>query len=152
MLLKSIANDLGQAAVSGKLSESIGFNVSSMGIIPPPPPSSDPTWNKVNLRLIQTKICLVNTTLSTLHECSLVLCFFVFKPQEATEEVTREEPKVSYVSSVADLLLIVEPIAGVFVGPLYQQPSLMSVDEKVRQRYISEQVVLTAQPLLNLMF
>lgn len=46
-LLKSIADDLGQAAVSGNLSRSIGFNVSSMGIIPPPPPSSDPGWSQV---------------------------------------------------------------------------------------------------------
>ncbi|XP_050924319.1 LOW QUALITY PROTEIN: PKHD1 like 1, tandem duplicate 1 [Lates calcarifer] len=93
-LLKNIADDLGQAAVSGNLSQSIGFNVSSLGVIPPPPPSSDPSWNEV-----------------------------------ATEEVTREEPKVSYVSSVNTLLLIEEPIAGEFVGPLYQQPSLMAVDE-----------------------
>lgn len=48
-LLKNIANDLGQAAVSGNLSQSIGYNVSSMGVIPPPPPSSDPDWNKVNV-------------------------------------------------------------------------------------------------------
>lgn len=56
-------------------------------------------------------------------------------PQEATTEVTREEPTVSYVSSVNDLLLIVEPIAGEFVGPLYQQPSLMAVDEQVGMCY-----------------
>ncbi|KAI3358131.1 hypothetical protein L3Q82_003134 [Scortum barcoo] len=93
-LLKNIADDLGQAAVSGSLGDSIGFNVSSVGIIPPPPASSDPSWNK-----------------------------------EATAEVTREEPEVSYVSSVASLLLKVEPIAG-FVGPLYQQPALMAVDEQ----------------------
>ncbi|KAM9340526.1 fibrocystin-L-like [Symphorus nematophorus] len=93
-LLKNIANDLGQAAVSGNLSQSIGFNVSSVGVIPPPPPSSDPNWNK-----------------------------------EATKEPTREEPQVSYVSSVNNLLLIAEPIAGEFVGPLYQQPRLMAVDE-----------------------
>ncbi|CAM4636768.1 unnamed protein product [Leuciscus chuanchicus] len=43
--LKNIADDLGRAAVSGNLSQSIGFNVSSLGIIPPPPSSSDPTWN-----------------------------------------------------------------------------------------------------------
>ncbi|XP_034748677.1 fibrocystin-L-like [Etheostoma cragini] len=73
----------------------IGFNVSSMGIIRPPPPSSDPSWN-----------------------------------QEATAEVTREEPTVSYVSRVNNLLLIKEPIAGEFVGPLYQQPSLMAVDQQ----------------------
>uniref|UniRef100_G3NDK3 PKHD1 like 1 n=1 Tax=Gasterosteus aculeatus aculeatus TaxID=481459 RepID=G3NDK3_GASAC len=95
-LLKNIADDLGQAAVSGSLSQSIGFNVSSMGVIPPPPPSSDPSWREVN----------------------------------ATEEVTREEPAVSYVSSVSALLLVEEPIAGEYVGPLHQQPSLMAVDEQ----------------------
>lgn len=58
---------------------------------------------------------------------------FYFKFQVATTEVTREEPKVSYVSSVANLLLIKEPIAGEFVGPLYQQPSLMAVDTQVKQ-------------------
>uniref|UniRef100_A0A3Q3JRM8 Polycystic kidney and hepatic disease 1 (autosomal recessive)-like 1 n=1 Tax=Monopterus albus TaxID=43700 RepID=A0A3Q3JRM8_MONAL len=46
-LLKNIANNLGQAAVSGNLSQSLGFNISSIGIIPPPPPSSDPSWNEV---------------------------------------------------------------------------------------------------------
>ncbi|XP_060949378.1 PKHD1 like 1, tandem duplicate 1 [Limanda limanda] len=92
-LLKNIADDLGQAAVSGNLSRSIGFNVSSLGVVAPPPPSSDPEWNK------------------------------------ATAEVTREEPVVSYVSSVDDLLLMMTPIAGQFVGPLLQQPSLMAVDE-----------------------
>lgn len=49
-LLKNIADDLGQAAVSGSLSHSIGFNVSSMGVIPPPPPSSDPSWREVNVK------------------------------------------------------------------------------------------------------
>ncbi|XP_026145815.1 PKHD1 like 1, tandem duplicate 1 isoform X2 [Carassius auratus] len=46
-VLKNIADDLGRAAVSGNLSQSIGFNVSSLGIIPPPPSSSDPSWNDV---------------------------------------------------------------------------------------------------------
>uniref|UniRef100_A0A673FZ74 Fibrocystin-L-like n=1 Tax=Sinocyclocheilus rhinocerous TaxID=307959 RepID=A0A673FZ74_9TELE len=46
-VLKNIADDLGRAAISGNLSQSIGFNVSSLGIIPPPPPSSDPSWNDV---------------------------------------------------------------------------------------------------------
>ncbi|KAM9839131.1 PKHD1 like 1, tandem duplicate 1 [Aulostomus maculatus] len=92
-LLKDIADNLGQAAVSGNLSRSIGFNVSSVGVVPPPPPSSDPTWNDV-----------------------------------ATEEVTREEVQIDYVSSVENLLLMVEPIAGEYVGPLNQQPSLMAVD------------------------
>ncbi|XP_045915057.1 PKHD1 like 1, tandem duplicate 1 [Micropterus dolomieu] len=94
-LLKSIAENLGQAAVTGNLSQSIGFNVSSMGIIPPPPLTSDPSWN-----------------------------------QEATAEVTREQPKMSYVSRISKLLLMVEPISGEFVGPLYQQPNLMAVDEQ----------------------
>lgn len=58
----------------------------------------------------------------------MLLCF----SQEATEEVTREEPTVSYVSSVDDLLLAVEPIPSQFVGPLVQQPNLMAVDEQVR--------------------
>uniref|UniRef100_A0A667XGZ1 PKHD1 like 1, tandem duplicate 2 n=1 Tax=Myripristis murdjan TaxID=586833 RepID=A0A667XGZ1_9TELE len=94
-ILKNIANDLGQAAVSGNLSRSIGFNVSSMGVVPPPPPASDPAWNEV-----------------------------------ATTEVSRDEPEVSFVSSVSNLLVIVEPISGEYVGPLYQQPSLMAVDEE----------------------
>uniref|UniRef100_A0A3B4AFD8 Uncharacterized protein n=1 Tax=Periophthalmus magnuspinnatus TaxID=409849 RepID=A0A3B4AFD8_9GOBI len=93
-LLQNIADDLGQAAVSGNLSQSVGFNVSSMGMVPPPPSASDPDWNEV-----------------------------------ATEEETREETTVSYVSSVSQLLLIVEPIAGVYVGPLSQQPSLKAVDQ-----------------------
>ena len=46
--------------------------------------------------------------------------------------MTREEPTVSFVSSVSDLLMMVAPIAGQYVGPLYQQPSLMAVDEEVR--------------------
>lgn len=86
---------------------------------------------------------------SVLHFYSLVRCFSVSKYQEANEEVTREEPTVSYVSSVNNLLLIEEPIAGEFVGPLYQQPSLMAVDEQVRQRYICKQIALTTQLLLN---
>ncbi|KAK2830693.1 hypothetical protein Q5P01_018624 [Channa striata] len=94
-LLKDIADNLGQAAVTGNLSQSLGFNVSSLGIIPPPPSSSDPSWNEV-----------------------------------ATTEVSRDQPTVSYVSSVAKLLLIKEPIAGEFVGLLFQQPSLMAVDDQ----------------------
>ena len=46
--------------------------------------------------------------------------------------MTREEEKVSYVSSVNNLLLIEEPMAGEYVGPLYQQPTLMAVDEQVK--------------------
>uniref|UniRef100_A0A8C5N9V4 Fibrocystin-L-like n=1 Tax=Gouania willdenowi TaxID=441366 RepID=A0A8C5N9V4_GOUWI len=93
-LLRNIADNLGQAAVSGNLSKSIGFNVSSIGVVAPPPASSDDDWNKV-----------------------------------ATGEVTREEPTVSFVTSMADLVLVVEPVAGEYVGPLYQQPSLKAVDD-----------------------
>ena len=63
----------------------------------------------------------------------MVPWFSDFKSQEASEEVTRDEPTVSYVSSMNDLRLIVEPVAGEFVGPLHQQPSLMAVDEQVRK-------------------
>ncbi|XP_035537797.1 PKHD1 like 1, tandem duplicate 1 [Morone saxatilis] len=114
VLLQSIADDLGQAAVSGNLSQSIGFNVSSMGIIPPPPPASDPDWNK-----------------------------------EATAEVTREEPKVSFVSGVAKLLLMVDPIAGEFVGPLHQQPSLMAVDEQGNCVYVGVTSLTVTASLKN---
>ncbi|KAA0710209.1 Fibrocystin-L Polycystic kidney and hepatic disease 1-like protein 1 [Triplophysa tibetana] len=47
VILKNAANELGRAAVSGILSESIGFNVSSLELIPPPPSSSDPSWSEV---------------------------------------------------------------------------------------------------------
>lgn len=46
--------------------------------------------------------------------------------------MSREEPKVSYVSSVSRLLLIRDPVAGEAVGPLLQQPVLMAVDNQVR--------------------
>lgn len=65
----------------------------------------------------------------------------LLKLQVASENVTREEPKTNFVSSVARLLLVMEPIAGEFVGPLYQQPSLMAVDEEVRQRNVSKQSI-----------
>ncbi|XP_019729703.1 PKHD1 like 1, tandem duplicate 1 [Hippocampus comes] len=94
-VLQNIADNLGQAAISGNLSQSIGFNISSVGVIAPPPPSSDPRWN-----------------------------------EEASVEVTREEPKVSHVSSVEKLLVVQEPIAGNYVGPLMQQPSVMAVDQQ----------------------
>ncbi|XP_026156055.1 fibrocystin-L-like [Mastacembelus armatus] len=47
-LLRNIGDNLAQAAVSGNLSQAIGFNVSSIGIIPPPPSSSDPSWNQTS--------------------------------------------------------------------------------------------------------
>lgn len=61
-LLKNIADELGQAAVTGNLSQSIGFNVSSIGMVPPPPPSSDPSWNEVK----QNNICSVDTITAVL--------------------------------------------------------------------------------------
>ncbi|XP_076157842.1 PKHD1 like 1, tandem duplicate 1 [Alosa pseudoharengus] len=93
--LQGIANNLGQAAISGNLSQAVGFNVSSMGIIPPPPPSSDPAWVEV-----------------------------------ATEEVTREDPVVEKVTSMAALIVMNEPVAGLTPGLLSQQPSLMAVDKE----------------------
>lgn len=122
-LLKSLADNLGQAAVSGNLSQSIGFNVSSMGLIPPPPSSSDERWKEVMRTLSKYPFFFQRVAIGSR--------FSAFLPQEATTEVTREEPTVSYVSSVYNLLLILEPIAGEFAGPLYQQPSLMAVDEQV---------------------
>ncbi|XP_068603731.1 PKHD1 like 1, tandem duplicate 1 [Brachionichthys hirsutus] len=50
--------------------------------------------------------------------------------EEASENVTREEPGMSFVSSMASLMLMVEPNARGVVGPLYQQPKLMAVDER----------------------
>ncbi|XP_061682368.1 PKHD1 like 1, tandem duplicate 1 [Syngnathoides biaculeatus] len=94
-LLEKIADSLGQAAISGNLSRSIGFNVTSVGVLPPPPPSSDPRWN-----------------------------------QEATAEVTREEPEMSRVAGVERLLLVREPVPGPYVGPLVRQPSLKAVDRQ----------------------
>ncbi|KAM9824037.1 PKHD1 like 1, tandem duplicate 1 [Neosynchiropus ocellatus] len=44
--LKSLGDSLGQAALNDELSESIGFNVSSVGMLPPPSPPSDPDWQK----------------------------------------------------------------------------------------------------------
>uniref|UniRef100_A0A3B4ZUN2 PKHD1 like 1 n=1 Tax=Stegastes partitus TaxID=144197 RepID=A0A3B4ZUN2_9TELE len=41
-----------------------------------------------------------------------------------------KEPEKSYVATVADLLLVEEPVVGEFIGPLNQQPRLMAVDEK----------------------
>ncbi|TRY58761.1 hypothetical protein DNTS_034591 [Danionella cerebrum] len=91
--LKNIADDLGRAAVSGNLSQSIGFNVSSVGVIPPPPSSSDPTWNNV-----------------------------------ATQEVSREEPQVATVRTVASLVVVVQPVAGLSLGALSVQPSIKALD------------------------
>uniref|UniRef100_A0A3B5MVU8 G8 domain-containing protein n=1 Tax=Xiphophorus couchianus TaxID=32473 RepID=A0A3B5MVU8_9TELE len=50
--------------------------------------------------------------------------------QQFTEDVSREEPKASYLSSVSRLLLIRDPVAGEAVGPLLQQPVLMAVDNQ----------------------
>nr|XP_055075555.1 fibrocystin-L-like [Misgurnus anguillicaudatus] len=92
-VLKSIANELGRAAVSGNLSLSIGFNVSSLNMITPPPSSSDPSWSQV-----------------------------------ATQEVTREDQKAVSVSTVSSLIIVVQPVAALYPGPLSVQPSIMAVD------------------------
>ncbi|XP_061110160.1 fibrocystin-L-like isoform X2 [Conger conger] len=93
--LRNIADSVGQAAVSGNLSQSIGFNVSSVGVQPPPPPPSDPTWKEV-----------------------------------ASEEVSREEPAPSFVSTVARLQVMVQPESSGHPGLLIQQPSVVALDEE----------------------
>nr|XP_055075131.1 fibrocystin-L-like [Misgurnus anguillicaudatus] len=93
VILKNAADELGRAAVSGDLSQSIGFNVSSLDIITPPPSSSDPSWSQV-----------------------------------ATQEVTREDPQVESVSTVSSLIIVVQPVAALYPGPLSVQPSIIAVD------------------------
>uniref|UniRef100_A0A3B3YLL5 G8 domain-containing protein n=1 Tax=Poecilia mexicana TaxID=48701 RepID=A0A3B3YLL5_9TELE len=56
--------------------------------------------------------------------------FSSFHLQVAAEDVSRDQPKASYVSSVARLLLIQDPVAGEAVGPLLQQPVLMAMDDQ----------------------
>ncbi|KAF4073782.1 hypothetical protein AMELA_G00247290 [Ameiurus melas] len=46
-VLMTAADTLGQAAISGNLSQSIGFNVGSVGVVLPSPPASDPSWSQV---------------------------------------------------------------------------------------------------------
>ncbi|XP_065144791.1 fibrocystin-L-like [Paramisgurnus dabryanus] len=92
-VLRNAADELGRAAVSGDLSQSIGFSVSSLDMITPPPPSSDPSWSQV-----------------------------------ATQEVTREDPQVLSVSTVSSLIIVVQPVAAWYPGPLSVQPSIMAVD------------------------
>ncbi|XP_076865903.1 fibrocystin-L-like isoform X2 [Brachyhypopomus gauderio] len=94
-LLKSTADTIGQAAVFGNLSQSIDFNVSTVGFILPSPPPTDPSWSTV-----------------------------------ASQQVTREDPTVSTVSSVSALRVQVEPVAGPQPGPLSQQPCIMAVDQQ----------------------
>ncbi|KAJ8267697.1 hypothetical protein COCON_G00128690 [Conger conger] len=94
-VLRNIADSVGQAAVSGNLSRSIGFSVSSVVMVPPLPPPSDPTWSKV-----------------------------------ASEEVSREEPAPSFVSTVARLQVMVQPESSGHPGLLIQQPSVVALDEE----------------------
>ncbi|KAA0710123.1 Fibrocystin-L Polycystic kidney and hepatic disease 1-like protein 1 [Triplophysa tibetana] len=95
LILKNIADDLGRAAVSGNLSQSIGFNVSSLEMIPPPPSSSDPSWSQV-----------------------------------ATQEVTRADQQMESVKTVSSLLMVVQPVAALYPGPLSVQPSIMALDSE----------------------
>ncbi|XP_073714530.1 fibrocystin-L [Misgurnus anguillicaudatus] len=92
-VLKNAADELGRAAVSGNLSQSIGFSVSSLNMITPPPSSSNPSWSQV-----------------------------------AAQEVTREDPQVVSVSTVSSLIIVVQPVAALYPGPLSVQPSIMAVD------------------------
>uniref|UniRef100_A0A3P9PH58 PKHD1 like 1, tandem duplicate 2 n=1 Tax=Poecilia reticulata TaxID=8081 RepID=A0A3P9PH58_POERE len=63
-LLKNIADDLGQAALSGNLSRSIGFNVSSVGITAPPPASSDPSWSQFQGNCVSVGVTSLTVTAS----------------------------------------------------------------------------------------
>ncbi|XP_073714829.1 fibrocystin-L [Misgurnus anguillicaudatus] len=93
VILRNAADELGRAAVSGNLSQSISFNVSSVDMITPPPSSSDPSWSQV-----------------------------------ATQEVTREDLQAVSVSTVSSLIIVVQPVAALYPGPLSVQPSIMAVD------------------------
>ncbi|XP_057182580.1 fibrocystin-L-like [Triplophysa rosa] len=95
LILKNVADELGRAAVSGNLSQSIGFNVSSLEMIPPPPSSSDPSWS-----------------------------------QAATQEVTREDQQMESVRTVSSLVMVVQPVAALYPGPLSVQPSIMALDSE----------------------
>ncbi|KAG9259463.1 fibrocystin-L [Astyanax mexicanus] len=63
-VLKNITDNLGQAAVTGSLSQSIGFNVSSMGVVPPSPPPSDPSWSTVADQTVTREDPVVQTVRS----------------------------------------------------------------------------------------
>ncbi|KAI7798959.1 putative fibrocystin-L, partial [Triplophysa rosa] len=95
LILKNVADELGRAAVSGNLSQSIGFNVSSLEMIPPPPSSSDPSWS-----------------------------------QAATQEVTRADQQMESVRTVSSLVMVVQPVAALYPGPLSVQPSIMALDSE----------------------
>ncbi|MGH0164121.1 UNVERIFIED_CONTAM: hypothetical protein FKN15_071602 [Acipenser sinensis] len=45
--LQEISNTIGQMALTGKLSDAIGFNVSSVAISKPVPSTSDPQWSQM---------------------------------------------------------------------------------------------------------
>ncbi|KAG7317211.1 hypothetical protein KOW79_019509 [Hemibagrus wyckioides] len=63
-VLKTVADTLGQAAVSGELSQSIGFNVSSVGVVLPSPPPSDPSWSQVATQEVTRQDATVQTVSS----------------------------------------------------------------------------------------
>ncbi|KAK3532561.1 hypothetical protein QTP86_024146, partial [Hemibagrus guttatus] len=63
-VLKTVADTLGQAAISGDLSQSIGFTVSSMGVILPSPPPSDPSWSQVANQEVAREDATVQTVSS----------------------------------------------------------------------------------------
>ncbi|KAK2836335.1 hypothetical protein Q7C36_014204 [Tachysurus vachellii] len=65
-VLQTVADTLGQAAVSGNLSQSIGFNVSSVGVILPSPPPSDPSWSQV----VSQEVTREDSTMQTVSSVS----------------------------------------------------------------------------------
>ncbi|KAG9339164.1 hypothetical protein JZ751_024022 [Albula glossodonta] len=48
----------------------------------------------------------------------------------ASEEVSREEPTLSFVTSVAKLMVVVQPMSSGLPGLLVQQPCVMALDEE----------------------
>lgn len=46
--------------------------------------------------------------------------------------MTREDPVVQTVSSVSNLKVVVEPVAGFYPGLLSVQPVIMALDQQVR--------------------
>lgn len=46
--------------------------------------------------------------------------------------MTREDPTVQTVSSVSALMVVVEPVAELYPGPLSVQPVIMAMDQQVR--------------------
>ncbi|XP_066572050.1 PKHD1 like 1, tandem duplicate 1 isoform X2 [Amia ocellicauda] len=93
-LLKTIASNIGQAAVSGNLSQSIGFNVSSVGITPPVPPPTDAAWSQVSAQDVS------RTTPAESYVSSVSALVVVVQPVAVEgEQLMRQQPCIMAVDS-----------------------------------------------------